>query len=88
MGAEGAVNIVYHREIEAAEDAAAANNRRSELIHQYTAELANPFVAASRGYIDDVIQPAETRRCLIQGLEALLDKRQPASPRKHGNIPL
>ena len=88
MGAEGAVNVIFRREIEAAEDAEAADARRSELIHQYTSELANPFVAASRGYIDDVIQPAETRRCLIQGLEALLDKRQPASPRKHGNIPL
>jgi acetyl-CoA carboxylase carboxyltransferase component len=88
MGAEGAVNVIFRREIEAAEDAEAADARRSELIHQYTSELANPFVAASRGYIDDVILPAETRRCLIQGLEALLDKRQPASPRKHGNIPL
>jgi len=85
MGAEGAVNVVFRREIEAAEDKDA---RRSALIHQYTADLANPFVAASRGYIDDIIQPVETRRCLIQGLEALLDKRQPASPRKHGNIPL
>ena len=88
MGAEGAVNVVFRREIEAAGDAEAADSRRAELIRQYTSELANPFVAASRGYIDDVIQPAETRRCLIQGLEALLDKRQPASPRKHGNIPL
>jgi acetyl-CoA carboxylase carboxyltransferase component len=88
MGAEGAVNVVFRREIEAAEDAEAADARRSELVQQYTSELANPFVAASRGYIDDVILPAETRRCLIQGLEALLDKRQPASPRKHGNIPL
>ena len=85
MGAEGAVNVVFRREIEAAEDKDA---RRTELIHQYTAELTNPFVAASRGYIDDVIQPAETRRYLIQGLESLIDKRQPASPRKHGNIPL
>jgi acetyl-CoA carboxylase carboxyltransferase component len=85
MGAEGAVNVVFRREIEAAADQEA---RRSELIRQYTTELANPFVAASHGYIDDIIQPAETRRCLIQGLEALNDKRLPASPRKHGNIPL
>lgn len=85
MGPESAVNVVFRREMDAAED---KETRRSELINQYRTELATPFVAASHGYIDDVIHPAETRQRLIRGLEVLLGKRQPAPARKHGNIPL
>lgn len=85
MGPEGAVNIIFRKELEAAEDRTA---RQAELTRQYRQEFANPYVAASRGYLDDVIAPAETRRRLIQALEILREKRQPTSPRKHGNIPL
>jgi acetyl-CoA carboxylase carboxyltransferase component len=85
MGPESAVNVVFRREMDAAEDKEA---RRSELINQYRNELATPYVAASHGYLDDIIEPSETRQRLIQGLESLLDKRQAAPARKHGNIPL
>ncbi|MCE1254176.1 MAG: acyl-CoA carboxylase subunit beta [Anaerolineae bacterium] len=85
MGAESAVNVVFKREIEAAEDKEA---RRRQLIDEYRSNLANPLVAASHGYLDDVILPAETRQRLISGLEALTNKRQSAPARKHGNIPL
>ncbi len=85
MGPEGAVNIVFRKELEDSPDPAA---RRAELTQQYRQELANPFVAASRGYLDDILQPAETRQRLIAGLESLREKRQPAPTRKHGNIPL
>ncbi|RPJ40010.1 MAG: methylmalonyl-CoA carboxyltransferase, partial [Chloroflexi bacterium] len=69
----------------AAEDPAAL---RAQKTQQYREELANPFVAASRGYLDDVIQPAESRVRLIAALESLRDKRQSTPARKHGNIPL
>jgi len=85
MGPESAVNVVFRREMEAAEDKEAC---RTELIDQYRNDLATPYVAASHGYIDDIITPAETRQRLIQGLESLLDKRQASPARKHGNIPL
>jgi acetyl-CoA carboxylase carboxyltransferase component len=85
MGPDGAVSIVFRRDIEAAEDPAAM---RAEKTRQYREELANPFVAASRGYLDDVIQPEETRMRLIAALESLREKRQPTPARKHGNIPL
>ncbi len=85
MGPDGAVSIVFRREIEAAEDPAAARAQRTQ---QYREELANPFVAASRGYIDDVIPPAESRRRLIAALDSLREKRQQTPARKHGNIPL
>lgn len=85
MGPEGAVNIVFRKEIEQAGDRA---TRQAELIQKYREDLANPFVAAAHGYIDDVIDPAETRARLIAGLEALREKRQAVSTRKHGNIPL
>jgi acetyl-CoA carboxylase carboxyltransferase component len=85
MGPESAVNVVFRREMDAAEDKEA---RRSELINQYRGELATPYVAASHGLLDDIIEPSETRQRLVQGLESLLDKRQPAPARKHGNIPL
>ena len=73
MGPEGAVNIIYRREIAEAED---TNSLRKELTDQYRDEMANPYIAASRGYLDDVIQPEETRRKLIEALEALRDKTE------------
>ncbi|KAF0107642.1 MAG: AccA2 [Anaerolineaceae bacterium] len=85
MGPEGAVSIVFSKDIQAASDPAV---RREELIAQYRSELANPLVAASRGYLDDIIAPAESRVRIIHALEALREKRQPTPSRKHGNIPL
>jgi acetyl-CoA carboxylase carboxyltransferase component len=85
MGPDGAVSIVYRKEIEASDDPAAT---RAQKTQQYREELANPFVAASRGYLDDVIQPDESRVRLIAALESLRDKRQTTPARKHGNIPL
>jgi acetyl-CoA carboxylase carboxyltransferase component len=85
MGPEGAVNIVFRRELAAAEDPAA---RREEMIAKYRSELANPYVAASRGYLDDVIEPEKSRARLISALESLRNKRQATPSRKHGNIPL
>ncbi len=85
MGAEGAVNIIYRREIAAAEDPAA---QRAQRIEEYKAHFANPYIAAERGYIDDVIIPRETRPKLIEALGMLQTKRQQGPRRKHGNIPL
>jgi propionyl-CoA carboxylase beta chain len=85
MGAEGAVNILYKREIEAAPDVAAA---RAARIAEYRKAFANPFVAAQRGYVDQIIMPRETRRKLIVSLSALEGKRDRNPPKKHGNIPL
>jgi acetyl-CoA carboxylase carboxyltransferase component len=85
MGPEGAVNIVNRREIKAAEDPDA---RRRELIAEYEERFANPYIAAERGYVDSVIEPAETRIRLIEALRMLLSKREAVPPRKHGNIPL
>jgi acetyl-CoA carboxylase carboxyltransferase component len=85
MGPESAVQIVFRKELAAAEDAEAL---RAELTRKFREDLANPFVAASRGYLDDVISPVETRARLISALESLRDKRLPTPARKHGNIPL
>ena len=85
MGPDGAVNIIFRKELKEAEN---AEIRRNELTRQYREELANPFVAASRGYLDDVVTPDEIRIRLIQGLDALREKRRSAPSRKHGNIPL
>jgi propionyl-CoA carboxylase beta chain len=85
MGAEGAVNVLYKREIDDAEDPAAA---RAGLVAEYRDKLANPYVAASRGYVDEVIEPRTTRRRLITALARLETKRDRNPPRKHGNIPL
>ncbi len=85
MGAEGAAEIVFRREIDAAEDHDA---RRKELIEEYRNTFSNPFVAAGRRLVDDVIEPAETRRYLVQALEALHAKREFRPPKKHGLIPL
>jgi propionyl-CoA carboxylase beta chain len=85
MGAEGAVNILYKRELDAAADVAAA---RAAKIAEYREKFANPYIAAQRGFIDEVIQPRQTRVKLITALAALASKREKNPPRKHGNIPL
>jgi acetyl-CoA carboxylase carboxyltransferase component len=85
MGPEGAVEIVYRRDLEAAADPAA---RRRELVDEYTERYANPYAAAERGYVDDVIDPAETRRVLVRSLALLTSKREELPKRKHGNMPL
>jgi propionyl-CoA carboxylase beta chain len=85
MGAEGAVNILYRDEIASSADAPATRER---LVLAYEARFANPYVAAARGYVDDVIRPSETRPRLIAALEMLADKRDTNPPKKHGNIPL
>jgi acetyl-CoA carboxylase carboxyltransferase component len=85
MGAEAAVNIVHRREIETAEDPAA---KRAELIDEYAERFVNPWVAAERGYVDEVIEPRETRPKLIRALDMLRTKRESLPQRKHGNIPL
>ncbi len=89
MGAEGAVNIIFRKEIAAAEAAGEDPAvKRAELIADYTERFSNPYLAAERGYVDDVINPEETRPWLIKALELSLSKRQPGPKRKHGNIPL
>jgi propionyl-CoA carboxylase beta chain len=85
MGAEGAVNILYKRELDAAADVAAA---RAAKIAEYREKFANPYVAAQRGFIDEVIEPRQTRAKLIAALSALESKRDRNPPKKHGNIPL
>ena len=84
MGPEGAVNIVFRSELAEAEDPVA---RRAELIDSYKAQFANPFTAAERGYVDDVIRPSRTRPVLIDALETALTKRVERPKRRHGNIP-
>jgi len=85
MGPEGAVNIVFRKEIAAAEDPEA---ERERLVQEYREQFANPYVAAARGYVDDVIEPQETRPRLIEALRMLQNKRDTNPPKKHGNIPL
>jgi propionyl-CoA carboxylase beta chain len=85
MGPEGAVDIVYKRELDKAKDRASA---RQSKIDEFREKYSNPYVAAERGYIDAVIQPHETRKKLIQALEMLQTKRDKNPPKKHGNIPL
>jgi len=85
MGPEGAVNIIFRKELDEAADPAA---RRAELIEEYTEQFANPYTAAERGYVDDVIEPRRTRPVLIGALETAGTKREPRPARKHGNIPL
>jgi propionyl-CoA carboxylase beta chain len=85
MGAQGAVNILYRRELAAADDPDAL---RAKLITDYEDALANPYSAAERGYVDAVIRPAETRSQVVRALRALRNKRQTLPPKKHGNIPL
>ncbi|MDQ3381757.1 MAG: acyl-CoA carboxylase subunit beta [Actinomycetota bacterium] len=85
MGPEGAVNIVFRSELAESDDPDA---RREELIADYKERFANPYRAAERGYVDDVIEPRRTRPVLISALETALTKREPKPQRKHGNIPL
>ncbi len=85
MGAEGAVNIIFRDAISKAVDPVAERRR---LVEEYEAGFSNPYIAASRGYVDEVILPSETRPRLIRGLEILADKRETNPPKKHGNIPL
>ncbi len=85
MGPEGAVNILYRRELEAAPDPAAA---RAERVAEFREKFANPYVAAGRGFLDEVIRPRETRRKLVTALRNLENKRDRNPPKKHGNIPL
>ncbi|WP_158058845.1 acyl-CoA carboxylase subunit beta [Halorussus halophilus] len=85
MGPQGAVNILYSDELEEADDTEA---RRQELIDEYREEFANPYTAADRGFVDDVLEPTETRPRLIDDLEMLASKRDEQPDKKHGNIPL
>ena len=85
MGPDAAVNIIYRRELEKADDVEAA---RRQLIEEYKAKFANPYVAASKGYIDDVIDPRETRPKIIRALEMLRNKTDSTPAKKHGNVPL
>jgi propionyl-CoA carboxylase beta chain len=85
MGPQGAVNIIFRKEIETAPD---SEGKRAELIEEYTERFANPYIAAERGYVDDVIDPRETRRVLIRSLAMLRTKREQLPQRKHGNVPL
>jgi len=85
MGAAGAANIIHRKEIKEAQD---SNAKRQEKIDEYNDLFSNPYIAASRGYIDAVIIPSETRQRLIDALEALCSKRETRPPKKHGNIPM
>jgi acetyl-CoA carboxylase carboxyltransferase component len=85
MGPQGAVEILYKRELQSSADPA---KRRAELVDDYVDRFANPYVAAERGFVDDVIDPAETRRKVVAGFEMLLSKREELPHRKHGNVPL
>jgi propionyl-CoA carboxylase beta subunit len=85
MGPEGAVNILYKHEIDAAADPSKA---RAEKIAEFREKFATPYIAAARGFIDEIIRPRETRRKLITALRNLENKRDKNPPRKHGNLPL
>jgi propionyl-CoA carboxylase beta chain len=85
MGPEGAVNILYRKELAASAD---PDSLRKEKIAEFRGKLANPYVAAERGYVDEVIEPRKTRRKLVTALRALATKRDRNPPKKHGNIPL
>ena len=85
MGPEGAVNVIFRRDLEQAKDPGA---RRRELVEDYVEKFANPYVAAERGYIDDVVEPGRTRSVLIKALRVALNKERRRTPRRHGNIPL
>jgi len=85
MGPEGAVNIIFRKELAEAEDASA---RRQELVKEYRDNFANPYVAAGRGLVDEVIEPRDTRAHLINALSILAGKREKKPAKKHGNIPL
>jgi acetyl-CoA carboxylase carboxyltransferase component len=85
MGADGAVNIIYREQISGAEN---PQEMRDSLIAEYREKFANPYIAANRGFLDDVIDPADTRSRLIKALQMLENKRDSLPSKKHGNIPL
>ena len=85
MGPDGAANIIFRKDIEGAEDREA---KRKEKVEEYRAMAANPYLAAAHGYLDDVIEPAETRKRLISAYEMLASKREQRPAKKHGTIPL
>jgi len=85
MGAEGAASIVFRREIQAAEN---PEQRRQEKIREYREQFSNPYISGQRGYLDDIINPEDTRRRVIQSLEILINKEEKRPQKKHGNIPL
>jgi propionyl-CoA carboxylase beta chain len=85
MGAEGAVNLIFRKQIATAQDPGAERDR---LVAEYREKFATPYTAAALGYVDEVIRPEDTRPRVIRALEMLRTKRQPLPPRKHGNIPL
>jgi acetyl-CoA carboxylase carboxyltransferase component len=87
MGPEGAVNIVFRKELDGLKGDA-LTKKRAELVAEYRRKFANPYIAAKKGYVDDVIEPQETRPALIRALESLVNKRPDLPKRKHGNIPL
>jgi propionyl-CoA carboxylase beta chain len=89
MGAQGAVNILYRKELrKIADDTGDSEGRRTELVTEYEDHLANPYIAAERGYVDAVIAPHETRVEVVKALRLLASKRETLPPKKHGNIPL
>ena len=85
LGAEGAANILFKKQIDGASDPTA---ERKRLASEYRERFNNPYYAASTGYVDDIIEPRESRPKIIAALSALRDKYAPAPPRKHGNIPV
>lgn len=85
MGPDGAANIIFKKDIEAADDPAA---KRQEKIQEYKDKFATPYIAASRGYVDDVIEPATTRQRLISAFDMLESKRESRPAKKHGNLPV
>ena len=85
MGAAGAANIIFRDDIKNAKDPEAT---RREKVDEYTTKFANPYIAAARGYIDDVIDPRETRSALIKALNMIANKREQRPAKKHGNIPV
>jgi propionyl-CoA carboxylase beta chain len=88
MGAQGAVNILYRKELAAAARSGTGEAKRAELVQEYEDHLANPYLAAERGYVDGVIAPHETRAEVVRALRLLRSKRETLPPKKHGNIPL
>ena len=85
MGPEGACNIIFKGEIA---NSSNPKEKKGELVEQYRTKFANPYIAASKGYIDDVIEPKETRKRLITALNSIYRKREEGPRRKHGNIPV
>ena len=85
MGPEGAVNIIFRKELAAAKDSGA---KRKKLVADYREKFATPYIAAEMGYVDEIILPSQTRRKLIAGLRTLETKKDSNPPKKHGNLPL